>query len=241
MKFRQKSDGKIFHIGRVAAVLALGGAVSCTLVQRAERVDKTEAQLETSLSDDRAAIEELRKNIPAERKAENDALKQILDVTLEVKDPPERVREKFSRQTQRMRQDFQKQIRRERDDFNTAEKRKRDEFFDKLKLERDEFSKRNASREARKDFYNDQDERRRRFMADQKDARDRFNSDMKQRQDDFNVMMREKNNEFNQEMRNYTVRYNEKKKLEEAQRLQRNAEKLNAAPPVKYEPMKSGE
>ncbi|MCB0349587.1 MAG: hypothetical protein KDD38_00290 [Bdellovibrionales bacterium] len=171
-----------------------------------------EVSIETSLANDRKTIEELRKNIPAEKRQENDQLKEILSLMGEVKDHPSKIRDRFNRVTQRMRQDQRKASSRARSDYNRIEKKNREEFFRKLKEEREDFKSNKASREESKRFYDEQNRIRREYTSDERDRRSQFNADNKAQGDDFNAMMREKNREFTAELRAYTQRYNDYQK-----------------------------
>jgi hypothetical protein len=172
---------------------------------------------ETSLSDDAKSIEELRKNIPEAKRRDNDQLKEILGLMGEVKEPPQRIRDRFHRTTQRIREGHRRDVKRQRDEFNRIEKSARDDFFKKLKDEREEnLSNKKLTREERQRFTEDQDRRRREFTGDERDRRQRFNSDLRQAEDDFSANLRDKTTEFNQELRAYTARYNDwQKQLKE--------------------------
>lgn len=192
--------------------------VGCGLIQSRSETHSAptgqdeEVSVETTLNNDKKTLEELRKNIPPERRQENDQLKEILSLMGEVKDNPSKIRERFNRTTQRMRNSERNSVQRIRKDFNTQEKKRRDEFFKKLKNDREDFKSSKNDREARKRFYEDQDSARREFNADERDKRSQFNADLKLKSDDFSAMMREKNNEFTQELRAYTQRYNDYQK-----------------------------
>lgn len=214
MKSLQRSCGKNCHFVYLLVLASLGaGLVSCVSPPSGSKTTLTRStevsSSETSLSEDQKTLEELRASIPAEKRAENDQLKTILNLTGEVKDHPSLIREKFSKQTQKMRDRHRKDSQKARDTYNKIEKKTREAFYDKLKKERDDAKKKKMSRDESKEFFDNQEQRRKDFQGDERDKRNEFNADMKTKDDDFFTMMREKNNEFNEQMRDYTRRYND--------------------------------
>lgn len=162
---------------------------------------------ETSLIEDQSQIEALRQNIPVEKRTENNDLKEILSYMGEIKDPPQRIREKFNRILWRVREKHRIEVQRIRENFNKEEKSYRDQFYTSLKKEREEFLKSRVSHPDRKKFFDEQDTKRREFTADERDRRHQFTADLKMKVDDFNQTLREKINEFNQEYRVYSQKY----------------------------------
>lgn len=168
---------------------------------------------ETTLTEDKRKIENLRQSIPEDKRRENDDLKEILSYMGEVKEHPQRIREKFNRVSQRVREKHRKEVQRIREAFNKQEKSYRDQFYLNLKKERADFLSRKHDREKVKQFYDEQDAKRREFSADERDRRHQFTSDLKTKEDDFNQDLREKVNEFNQEHRVYSQKYKEQLKV----------------------------
>jgi hypothetical protein len=184
------------------------------------KTTKTESTpvLETSLKSDNAVIEELRKNIPEEKRKDNDELKEILSLTGEVKDPPARIREKFMRTIQRMRDTHRRESQKMRQTFSDNERKNRDAYKRKSDAERKEFNDDKQSKEDRKEFYDRQDQTRKDFFAEERDKRNIFNSDMRSREDEFSNMIRDRQQDFNLEIRAYEIRYKEHMKQLEAQK-----------------------
>lgn len=213
MKSLQKSDGKIFRpviltIQWMAiASLWMSGAGCST---RTVRDQHPEAEI--SLKDDQRSIEELRKNIPEEKRKANDELKSILNDFGQIKEPPERIRDRFQRMSDRQRDKFRRDGQRERDLFDRAEKKRRDEFNEKMTQQREEFNSRHVSNDDRKKFYEDLEQRRRDFNADERTQRDDFNRETKQRSDDFNTDMHDRTIDFNERYRDYVLKYQEAQK-----------------------------
>src|SRR5688572_12945619 len=68
-----------------------------------------------SLSADRAALEEMRKDVPEEKKQENDELAYLLKLTEEVKRPPSEIRTQFDSVLRKKRELFNKDLKKERE------------------------------------------------------------------------------------------------------------------------------
>jgi hypothetical protein len=242
MKSLQTSYGKKCRNSLLACFIGLSlgsafGLVSCAVKKAHSGPEASEVPIETTLENDKKTIEELRKNVPAEKRAENDQTKEIMSLMGEVKDSPSRIREKFNRATQKMREAQRRESQRTRDAFNREEKRKRDDFYKKLKEERDDFNDDKRTSDQRKRFYEDQDRIRKEFTADERDKRNQFNADEKMKSDDFSNMLREKNQEFTQEMRAYTQRYNDYQNEQKLLREKKNQPPANLAPT----PLKTGD
>ncbi len=186
-----------------------------------EELKKIEEKLgpEVSLTGDQKTIEELRENIPAEKRADNDLLKETLNMMGEVKLPPNRHRDKFNKLLRKIRNDRRKEDRKLRADFSKDERKTREKFMKQLKEDREKFNKRDTDREGRKEFYDEQDEKRKEFYAKQRDARKEFDAEMRAKSSDFKAYLKERQDEFNYEYRIYTKKYNEwKKQQDEARR-----------------------
>lgn len=169
---------------------------------------------EISLKEDRSSVEQYRQNVPAEKKQENDELALLLNLTGELKEKPERIRERFQTVSRKKRDEFRKKSKKLRDDFTREEAKTRDEFLRKMKNEREDFKKTKVDRQANAEFYNEQERNRREFQADQKDKRQEFESAMRAKSTEFDEYMREKTRDFNEQIRLYSQRYQDKLKEE---------------------------
>lgn len=167
---------------------------------------------EVSLKGDQQTVEELRKSIPPDVRAENDSLKEILSLLGEVKDPPNRHRERFDRLMRKIREDKRKEHKKERDSFSKNERKAREKFLKEQKSDREKFVRKKAPRDEQKEFYANQDARRKEFFDQERDSRKEFESERRQIESDFNAYHKEKLEEFRQELRSYTERYNDFKK-----------------------------
>jgi hypothetical protein len=245
MKSHQTSVGKKF----LGLVIGLALFVSgCTIVQKsredggpvetgsvatpktaaaAESPEPAVADGEVSIREDMTTIEDLRKNIPEQKRQENDALKNVLSLLGEVKAPPAQHRDKFNRVMRDMREKRRREAQKTRENFNKKERKDREAFLKDLKESREKFNKSKTDKDERKDFYNDQDMRRREFFANERDARKEFESEIRQQDSDFNAFYREKNDEFNKELRIYTQSFNDlQKAAKEKERSRGGTKKL---------------
>jgi hypothetical protein len=215
MKSLQTSYGKKFLIGFGAAIMVC--LSSCATETKHDQGTNGD---EVSLKDDRRSVEELRKNIPEEKRKENDELKEILSMFGTVKEEPSRIQDRYQRATQRMREKFHRDTERERQNFDRNEKKQRDDFNRKMTDEKDKFTNSKPSSEDRKRFFDDQEQKRRDFNEDERTKRDDFNRDAREKADDFNSTMHDKDQEFNDEYRAYNTRYiqwkNEQREKREA-------------------------
>lgn len=178
-----------------------------------------------SLADDRKALEEARKDIPADIKSENDELALSLRLLSESSTRnPREVRSEFDKIVRKKREIFDKDIKKEREIFTVSERKKRDEFLKIQKKDRDDFMKSKHERGETSEFYKDQDQKRKEYFADERDRRNDFESDVRERRKNFEDYVRGKVNEFNQEHRAYTKRYDDVQK--EKKSTASNAEKL---------------
>ena len=207
----------------VLATLGLAGCSGMKTVDRPEsmsssaqpsEVKSTGANGEVSLAGDRKSIEEMRKNIPEPVRTENDLLRETLNMMGgEVKERPEKIRNRFNKQMRKMRNKYTKESRKKREKHKKEARKKRERFLKELKKEREDFNDRKPTREQRKDFYNEQDEKRKEFFADERDKQKDFTSTMREESNDFNAMVRDRNRAFNREHRIYKKKYDEHQKL----------------------------
>ena len=162
---------------------------------------------EVSLDSDQKAIEELRKNIPPGVRLRNNELKVIMSGMGELKEHPQRVREKFNHFQRKQRSRFQKEYNNNRSDFTQREKKERDMFLKKMNKKREQGRTQKLDREQRNAFYTQLENERKDFFDEQKNQRREFESEMQQKSRDFYAHLREQQNEFNVEWRIYNKRW----------------------------------
>jgi len=213
------------RLTKIISVCALLGVSSCAswFKREAPKPIEKPRHEEISLKEDRDALEELRKEIPDERKLLNDQLAAIIkDMNSEKNLEPSSVRSRFQREVRLRRERLDQKLRRDREQFNQDEKIKREKFLEELKTERQAYTRRALSatgdreeaRRLREKFYQDQDVRRRQFFAQQTDQRRDFESQQTSERRDFEAYIREITNQFNHEWRNYSRLYQERRQAE---------------------------
>lgn len=194
------------------------GLVSCSSIERRQNAYKTPDQERPlvdekyKLSADREKLNELRKELPPDKRKENDELAFTMSLMSEVRLKPADVRNKFDSALRKKREIFQKDLNKEREVFTKQERVNRDEFLKVQDQDRKEFLKTKAAKDQREDFFRTQDEKRRDFFANQREKRNDFESDMTERRKSFEDYAREKTNDFNQEHRAYVKKYEEMEK-----------------------------
>ncbi len=185
-----------------------------------------------SIAADRKAIEDLRKNVPPEKKQENDELAFILALTNEVKLPPNKVREEFDKVSRKKRELFNRDLQKERETFNSSEKKKKEEFLKAQDSEKKNFMKQTFTRDQKNEFFKDVDAKRTQYFSDEKERRADYESQTREKRKNFEDYYKEKNDTFNQEYRSYTKRYDEmKKQKREQDKLQAEAAKNGQSVP----------
>lgn len=219
MKSLRKSVGKVFPI-----LIGFGLVVGCgsgpeknsleTDQVGEDPVAKVQEELkeEISLRADRSHLDELRKEIPDEKRRANDELALLTHLLTEVKMPPSEVQARYQRIVRTRREAFRKKVSQLRNNFNRTEKKRRDDFLNESKRAREEFKKIKADREYTKEFFADQEAKRRTFFDAEKDRRKAFESELRSQTQDFEAYMRERNKEFQEQARLYAKRYHELKR-----------------------------
>lgn len=200
-------------------VFVASAVLGCSLVKK--QPNDSSASGEVSLKADRSEFDELRKDMPAEVRKENDELAGILQL---LRNPngeyerPEKIRERFSKIMRDKRERSNQQFRQEREDFNRLEKDKRAEFSENQKSEKEDFLKDKPSSDKRKRFFDKQEDKRSRFYDDAREKRRSFEAEISTRRRNFEDYTREKTNLFNAELRNYQKEYDEYRKGEDLKR-----------------------
>lgn len=175
------------------------------------------------LSEDRSALEELRKDIPQAQRVENDEMAYILGLMSQPQKNPSEIREKFNVALRKKRDLFQKDMKKKREEFVKKEKQEKDEFMKDIEQDRKDFNRRKNTSDQRREFYSENEAKRKNFFAEQREKRESFESDIRGQRKDFEDYAREKSNEFNQEHRAYIKRYDQLKKEKEEDRKQKKS------------------
>lgn len=178
----------------------------------ATNAEKSLVDEKYSLSADRKAFDELRKDIPSEKRKENDELALTASLFADESKSPAQVREKFDNLLRKKRELFQKDMNKLREAYSKDERKRREAFMKQQEDERAAFQKRKVTPSERTDFFNELETKRRDFYAEERSKRDEFEETMRDDRKNFDDYAREKANEFNQEHRAYTKRYEELQK-----------------------------
>lgn len=172
-----------------------------------------------SLAADRKQFEEIRGEIPEQRRQENDELAFILDMVsdskTDLKTPPSEIRSKFDQMLRKKREIFDKDMKKERDVFTKEERKKRDTFLKEQQEARGFFNREKQTREKKNDFYKELDAKRSDYFSTERERRADFESDVRERRKSFEDYARSTTNQFHQELRAYQKRYDEAKKQRE--------------------------
>lgn len=191
--------------------------VSCSSKQT-RPADSSEVGDEVSLKEDRQKMAELRKDVPAEKRVENDRLADMLKRWQEVKMNPDDLRDKFDNEIRKSRAQFEKRIKKKRDDFNDKLKEEREAFREKQKGEREDFNGSKVTSEKRSAFYDKQDDKRRKFDSDLQERRSDFEDDIREERKNFDDEISNLRSEFRTEFPAYRKRYEEFMKEKEAEK-----------------------
>jgi hypothetical protein len=171
-----------------------------------------------TLGADAKELNDLRAQIPPEKKRENDEMGFFLNLMKEGKGPPSEIREKFSSALRKKREIFDRDLSKERESFTKEERKKRELFLKAQAQQREQFNREKHSREEKADFSKEMESKRADHFATEREKRSDFESDVQERRKNFEDYSREKNNQFNEEYRNYSRRFEEMKKQENSKK-----------------------
>jgi hypothetical protein len=217
--------GKIFRVGPLVVFLALNQGCSSMRSKSSgyapkegegqenpDQKDYSKVPEEYSLKEDRSYLDQLRSDTPEDLKKENDELAFIMKMMGEVRERPDKIRDRFQTEIRKRRERFNKLNQKDREAYNAKEKKDRESFLKELTKKRDDFVKDKPKSDERRDFFNEQDTKRRDYFAAQSDKRREFESQMRERSTDFEAYIREKQADFNQEHRAYSDRFRQYEK-----------------------------
>jgi hypothetical protein len=177
-----------------------------------QNLDKPLVDEKYSLTADRKSFDELRKDIPAEKRKENDELALTSSLFADESKSPSQVREKFDSLLRKKRELFQKDMNKLRETYSKEERKRRESFVKQQDEERASFQKKKVTSSERTEFFNELETKRRDYYAEERSKRDEFEETMRDDRKNFDDYTREKSNEFNQEHRAYVKRYEELQK-----------------------------
>lgn len=159
--------------------------------------DQPLVQSEYKLKQDRKAFEELRKEVPPNKKEENDELAFLEQLFLNPLKNPSEIREQFNKGLRKKRDSLSQDLQRSRENFVKIERKERDSFSRKTQEKREQFKLQKPDRERTKEFYDELDLERKDFNAAQKDKRDLFEAQTQEARKNFDDYSKEKQTDFN--------------------------------------------
>lgn len=195
-----------FCLGLIAMVLNC----STSSGQRYQKPDVPNMESELSLKREQEMLAPLRKDIPEEKKAINDRLREIINQWSELKSPPERLREKFQDEIRRTRAENDRKFTRAREDFRRFQEEKRKKFYDSQKKDREDFLSSKPKSDERSEFTRRASEDRERFQGDARAERDEFEAQMKDQRKILEDYFKERQDEFRLEYPEYVRRWKER-------------------------------
>lgn len=184
-----------------------------------------------SLKKDREAFEQLRKEIPANVRAENDEKALMDNLMSDLNVPPSEVRSRFSSLLSKKRDTFQKDMTKKREEFSGTLTKEREAFSEDQSQKRKVLSGRKMTSEEKSSAYEQLENRRKDFYSRQQERRDEFEDQVREQRKNFEDYVKSKQDEFNQRHTDYTVRYQEniknmadvkKQKAEAAKKMQQS-------------------
>lgn len=167
---------------------------------------------EVSLKEDRHQLDDLRKDIPKEKREQNDELAFSLNLTAEVKEEPSKIRGRFQNVMEKRRRRFNDKVNKIRKQYQADETARRDKLFKDQNKMRDTYRAQKHSASDSHEFYSQLDKDRLEFFTREREKRADFDDEILQQTKDFNEYMRMKYDEFTEQMRIYTQRYDQMKK-----------------------------
>lgn len=207
-------NGILIIVSFIGLCFLVNGNVGCS--SSSPKEDRPLVDEKYSLTADRKAMNDLRNQIPSEKKKENDELAFVLGLMSEVKKPPSEIRSFFDQALKKKRDLFSKDVKAEREEFTKNERKEREKFLKELSETRQAYQRGKHSHGERSEFYRDLDARRSEYFSRERDRRNDFESNITERRKNFDDYTREKTHEFNQDHRAYVKRYEEWKKNKES-------------------------
>src|SRR5690606_36454977 len=98
-----------------------------------------QVQDEVSIKADRSYLDQERQNIPAEIKKANDELAFDLEQMGQIKEDPNKIRERFQTKVRKARDKFRNQLAKKRENFSKEERKQREAFLKAQAKEREAF------------------------------------------------------------------------------------------------------
>ena len=222
MKIELKSHVKMSSLVWAGLALGIGACATSRGINDYEGKSN-----EVSLSEDRSKLDELRKELPGDKKKENDELAMLLSSlnpgASEMVLPSYEISSRFNRIMQKKRDEFQRKLKTERDEFSRLEKSSREKFLQDQKSERDSFNRSKKNADDRRSFTDSQSQKRDAFFADSREKRMSFEEQIRTKQKDFEFLTRTKTSDFNQLLKAYNDDIKERAKIKKKEQMAKPA------------------
>lgn len=171
---------------------------------------------EMSLKADRENLKEIRKDIPAETKKQNDELALFLELMNQGTENPQLVRDKFQMMVQKKRTAFRDKVAKLRESYREEETKRRDDELNRAKSKRDSFLRKKHDAKATREFFAQSEKERLAFASDERERRQAFEAELNSQSKDFDSYMRERQKDFDEQYRLYSKKFSEKPKDKKA-------------------------
>ncbi len=168
--------------------------------------DRPLVQPDYKLQEDRKAFEELRSEVPEDKKTENDELAYMEKLFENPLEQPNRIRDRFYKLISKKRDKFSKDLTKKREAYVKVERKDRDQFTKELEAQRKDFKSKKTEADERKNFFADLELKRKDFYANQKEKRDEFEAQMRDDRKNFEDYSRDKTNDFNARHREFSAK-----------------------------------
>ncbi len=178
------------------------------------------------LTEDRQAMEELRKQVPPQKKVANDELAFLLKLFENPNDTTSRIRDRYNMLIRNKRREFDSDLQTKRKTFNATEKSDRETYASEHQRILKSLRGRKMSSESKRKKVTDEEDKRKVFYQEQRLKRETFEAGIKAERANFEDYLRQKNSEFNQEMRNYEAQQRELKKQQDLQKKSQQENQL---------------
>jgi hypothetical protein len=215
---------RTFEIGLIilALITSSSGCATSTPVQSVNSKDTAIVGENYSLKKDRSDLDELRKNIPPEKKQTNDESAYMKGLFADANRDPIKIREEFSTYLRKKRELLDKDLNSEREKFTLAERNAREEFSRKQSEERADLAKSKLPTVERKRRLDDLEIMRKSFYGEQKDKRSAFESSVRERRKNYEDYVRSKNSEFSEQLVQFSKAQAELKKKQKEDLANKN-------------------
>lgn len=196
-------------------------ALASSSEPKEEDVDTSSQEL--SLKQDRAELDELRKEVPEDIKQSNDDMAFILKLFENKARKPSKIRSQFTKVYNRTRKKKQKEFKKERNQFTKAEKKRRKAFQKQAKKKRQEFLDSDPEKDDKKEYFAEERVRQKEFYNDERDKRKEFEADLRARRKEFDDYLKDRRKDFDDRLRQFRKEQKEMKRMQRKMKKQRSS------------------